>query len=362
MSARAGASPVGNIRLAKYGDLISPPAGPAGAGETVVAADDYEGSVRKIKRLLVSAAADFCEIGYYLKQIRDNRLYEKAGYPSLAAMAEEELGFSKTTLYRYIQMNDLFSEGGGSPFLAVGFKDFSKSSLQEMLYLPAEQMSEVTPDMTVKEIREKNPNAKHKKAKRGENGEEEPLEGQTFIADVIGSGLPAAEAFLEQTGLAYSPGGNGWEDRAGGLGELTATDPEKEYGSAEAAEAARHVVAGTAEPGVAKEALDLKNKDERDRFLSNYRDWKIWREIPELELKFYRRDLANGAAVVVTEYAAVHGVGRKYHLILPESDGYNPAAAYTGRTGTAPEFLHYSPDGTGATTVIDYLTKRRGEV
>mgnify|MGYP000411685903 CR=1 FL=1 len=48
--------------------------------------------------------------------------------------------------------NDKFSVGGNSPVLAEEFREYSKAQLQEMLSLDAEQMSAVTPDMTVREI------------------------------------------------------------------------------------------------------------------------------------------------------------------------------------------------------------------
>ena len=34
--------------------------------------------------------------------------------------------------------------------------------------------------------------------------------------------------------------------------------------------------------------MQLKNKAEREKFLESYREWELWKEIPELELKFYR--------------------------------------------------------------------------
>ena len=47
-----------------------------------------------------------------------------------------------------------FTEHGNSPVLAAAYQDYSKSKLQEMLYLTDEQIENVTPEMTVKEIRE----------------------------------------------------------------------------------------------------------------------------------------------------------------------------------------------------------------
>ena len=53
-----------------------------------------------------------------------------------------------------MKRNDRFSIGGNSPIIADEFRAFNRSQLQEMLSLDAEQMSTVTPDMTVREIRE----------------------------------------------------------------------------------------------------------------------------------------------------------------------------------------------------------------
>ena len=50
-------------------------------------------------------------------------------------------------------MNDRFSQGGNSPVLAEEYRGFEKSQLQEMLGMSDEQLEQVTPDMTVREIR-----------------------------------------------------------------------------------------------------------------------------------------------------------------------------------------------------------------
>ena len=50
--------------------------------------------------------------------------------------------------------NDKFSVDGNSPVLAKEYRDYSKAQLQEMLTLDDNQLEQVTPDMTVKAIRE----------------------------------------------------------------------------------------------------------------------------------------------------------------------------------------------------------------
>ena len=97
---------------------------------------------------------NFIAAGYYMKYIRDHELFLEDGYESIWEFAEDNYGIKKSTASRWMAMNDKFSQGGNSPVLAEEFRDFEKSQLQEMLYLDDKQIEAVTPDMTVKEIRE----------------------------------------------------------------------------------------------------------------------------------------------------------------------------------------------------------------
>ena len=107
-----------------------------------------------IRNGLKDAAQSVITVGYYLKAVRDNELFRSAGYETIWDYAWGEYGFSKGTASRYMKRNDRFSIGGNSPIIADELRAFNRSQLQEMLSLDAEQMSAVTPDMTVREIRE----------------------------------------------------------------------------------------------------------------------------------------------------------------------------------------------------------------
>ena len=97
---------------------------------------------------------NFIAAGYYMKYIRDHEQFREDGYESIWEFAEDNYGIKKSTASRWMAMNDKFSQDGNSPILAEEFRSFEKSQLQEMLYLDDKQMETVTPDMTVKEIRE----------------------------------------------------------------------------------------------------------------------------------------------------------------------------------------------------------------
>lgn len=106
-----------------------------------------------IRSNLQSAVRSVIATGFYLKHIRDNELYLEAGYKNINEYAMDRFGLSASATSRYITRNTRFSRGGNSPLVDDRFKDFSKSQLQEMLGMSDEQLEQVTPDMTVREIR-----------------------------------------------------------------------------------------------------------------------------------------------------------------------------------------------------------------
>lgn len=126
-----------------------------------------------IRKDLESMSKKFITIGYYLKYIRDKKLYIQDGFESIWEFAQDTYGISKSTCSRWMHMNDKFSEGGNSPELRQEFASFGKSQLQEMLYLDDKQIEQAKPEMTAKEIREI----------RKPQNQEENLEGQISIED-----------------------------------------------------------------------------------------------------------------------------------------------------------------------------------
>lgn len=106
-----------------------------------------------IRSNLQSAVRSVIATGFYLKHIRDNELYLEAGYKNINEYAMDRFGLSASATSIYITRNTRFSRGGNSPLIDDRFKDFSKSQLQEMLGMSDEQLEQVTPAMTVREIR-----------------------------------------------------------------------------------------------------------------------------------------------------------------------------------------------------------------
>lgn len=123
-----------------------------------------------IQNEISATCASFVAIGYYLKQVRDRKLYTQSGYEDIWEFAQKQFGISKSSASRFMNINDRFSIGGNSPELLEQYQKFSSSQLSEMLTLSDGQIEQVTVETTVKEIRAMKPKKEKKcdaKALRG---------------------------------------------------------------------------------------------------------------------------------------------------------------------------------------------------
>lgn len=105
-----------------------------------------------IRKKLQETADNFVYIGYRLKQIRDSGMLD--GCSDIFEFAQKEYGLGKSTVSRFIAINEKFSEGGNSLELRSEYRAIGSSKLAEMLTLPDAECQLITEKTTVKEIRE----------------------------------------------------------------------------------------------------------------------------------------------------------------------------------------------------------------
>ncbi|MCM1190649.1 MAG: hypothetical protein NC541_15320 [bacterium] len=134
----------------------------------------------EIREKLSETVGNFVYIGYRLKQIRDSGMY--GGAADIFGFAEKEYGLGKSTVSRFIAINEKYSEGGNSLKLKEEFKRFSSSKLSEMLTLPDSEIALITERTTVREIRE----LKDFNAREEQEYPQEEIPGQTSFADYPG--------------------------------------------------------------------------------------------------------------------------------------------------------------------------------
>lgn len=116
--------------------------------------DDWMDMKRKLEQDLSGVTASFIRIGYTLRRIEEERLYERDGYSSVAEFANKEYGLSASTVSRFMAINRRYSVGGYSEKLAPEYTGLGSSKLSEMLALPDADLAMVTPETPREAIRE----------------------------------------------------------------------------------------------------------------------------------------------------------------------------------------------------------------
>lgn len=107
-----------------------------------------------IRKRLMQTTENFIILGYRMKQIRDSKAYEQDGCSSITEWAKKEYGLDKTSISRFIAINDRFSEDGNSLTLRKEFVGLGSSKLSEMLSLPETDYNLITAQTSVHGIRE----------------------------------------------------------------------------------------------------------------------------------------------------------------------------------------------------------------
>lgn len=107
---------------------------------------------RVLDNELQKTAEGFVKIGYLLKQARDTDILKESGYKNYIEFAEAEYSIDKTTVSRFVRINDEFSENGNSDKLREQYRGFGYAKLAIMLQLPENINQILTPDFSKSEI------------------------------------------------------------------------------------------------------------------------------------------------------------------------------------------------------------------
>lgn len=116
--------------------------------------NDWVEMKQKLKRELMGVKQSFVRIGFMLRQIEEQKLYEQDGYKSVAEFAKAELGLEASTTSRFISINREYSVDGYSEILSPEYAELGRSQLEEMLKLPEEDRCMVQPETSRQDIRD----------------------------------------------------------------------------------------------------------------------------------------------------------------------------------------------------------------
>jgi hypothetical protein len=187
--------------------------------------DEWTKWREEIRQKLQEAAGNFVYIGYRLKQIRDSGMYD--GKADFFEWAEQEYGLSKSTVSRFIAINEKFADPDNRLELKPEYRALGSSKLSEMLTLPDNECELITEQTTVKEIRE----LKALDRQAPEEGEEHlytPL--QLCIIDFFKNKLDLLETIsgmLDEKEIAEAMSPSGYTAHKKGLVFLFMYDYEK---------------------------------------------------------------------------------------------------------------------------------------
>lgn len=116
--------------------------------------DDWLNIKEQLRKELQGVSEGFIRIGYHLKKIKEERLYEKDGYKNINEFAKAEYGLHPSTVSRFIAINTKYSIDGNSEHIRPEFARIGSTKLAEMLTLPDSDMEMVRPETTKESIRE----------------------------------------------------------------------------------------------------------------------------------------------------------------------------------------------------------------
>lgn len=145
---------------------------------------DYQDIKQAVKQSMTRAVVSFVEIGFYLKKIKNEKLYLQDGYKDIWEAAENEFGLKRKQAWSFMNINDKYSVDGNSTELLPQYEGFSKSTLTEMLTLPDSDYELITENTRIEDIREL------KQAEQEHEKEEEQVPGQTSIMDLMPGAVP----------------------------------------------------------------------------------------------------------------------------------------------------------------------------
>ena len=162
----------------------------------VKCSEAYSTAKNVIRVCIKDTKQNFIYIGHYLKEIRDNRLYQEDGYADFDKFMAGEIGKDKSWASRCINVASQFGiVENGQPVLSEQYQDYSLSLLIEMVAMTPEQRELVTPDTEVKAAREIKKTGKEKSC---ESQLPEPAEEKDTALDMDGSCPPGQSGCRRQ--------------------------------------------------------------------------------------------------------------------------------------------------------------------
>lgn len=145
---------------------------------------------KTIKDSIGKIDTSFEKIAFSLYWIYDNDAYQAKGCDNIITFAKKEFGYQKSTCYSLMNVVEAFAERDEAGKIVEKFREevkgFSVSKLSLMVGLSSEEIKELSPSMTVNEIKKyvKSLEGKELQERAEGNGNAEDTEAEEDIVDV----------------------------------------------------------------------------------------------------------------------------------------------------------------------------------
>lgn len=256
-----------------------------------------------IRQDIADIKSRYIALGFHLDEALTMKYYEDFGYTDFYEFCEKNFRMEKTAVSRSINMWKAFAaydENSYSRKLWVDekYSAYNYSQLCEMLPLNEKERKRITPDMTVKEIREKKKTWKQKDASE--------KQGTSSVA------TSQPESTESETGIR----------------KVENTQPELPV---------------------------FKNNNQRKEWLNDYRKWGLWYKDEHIDVNYYKYDFPDGSRLIVAEYPQRERYWTKdksdeyfFHLLEEKRQRYDHKSTYDV------QYMH-APDS--ETYLVDFLKK-----
>lgn len=278
----------------------------------------YRDSLEIIKDESFRIQKSFVKIGWYLKHIRDNELYKEDGYASIYECAADQFGYSQSTVSRFINICEKFSKDHDSPEIDEKYTGFDKSQMIEMLPMEPELLEKVTPDMTVKQIREIKSTDKEKNDTSIPTDDDIP--GQTSIEKDFPEYMPENQPVDQEISESHPVEESEADNNPIEIPALQEEDCVIDGEYREVAE--QKSVDETMETS---QSMNGQIKE----WLRNYKSWGLWYHDEHIDVNYYKFDFVDGSRLIVSEYpqrVCFYDGGlvdeHYYHLLERNKKGY----------------------------------------
>lgn len=298
----------------------------------------YYDSVEIIKDELFKTQRSFVKIGWYLKHIREEELYKEGGYQNIWECASDLFSLTQSTASRFMKICEKFSENNDSPELDRRYEGFDKSQMIEMLPLNQEQIKQISPDMTVKQIRQ----IKENSHKETEENRESYIPGQTSIEKDFPEYLPDDRDEKPACKEGERPGA---ETDTPSIQKMDL--PEAAYDTETIIDGKYTEMMEHEEPPETELSL-LKNNDQRKEWLNNFKAWGMWYRDENIDVNYYKYDFPDGSRLVVAEFPQRFNFWSKkpqdehyYHLVEKKKEGCLLGGSYRNHTDSETDLVEF---------------------